>query len=334
MIRFAMATALAGSLACFVSGASALDQVSGSSAPVRSNQMLGGQPSPGRQPSVGGAQPSDRDILVDYIEPVRPEFFDLDKTNFLDPSKTNPDYAEAEQEFERLNDIKTRLQKRRLLEEYSEFLAPMRFPGKLRLVAKQCGQVNAFYSAVDRTIFLCYELVREIEDKAPKSTTPQGISRAEAILGGVVSVLLHETGHALFNLLHVPVLGREEDAADQIAAYVMVQFGRETARTTTKGAAWTWLSQDWSKQNFFLSDVHSTPQQRFMTFLCIAYGSDPEGFKDFVDLGWLPAQRTADCAREYAQADLAFRKTVLPHVDEGRIKQVFARPWIRPEDVQ
>ena len=221
-----------------------------------------------------------------------------------------------------------------MLEEFGAFLAPLRLSGSLRLTAKECGSKNAYYSHLDRAIYLCYEIVREIVRGAPKATTLQGISRGDAIVGGVLTALLHETGHALYNLLQIPVLGREEDAADQIAAYVMLQFGRDVARTTIKGDAWLWRSQDWSKQNQLLSGEHSPPQQRFLAFLCMAYGADPDGFKDFLGFGWLPAQRSAGCAREYAQADLAFRKTVLPHVDRDLMKQVLARPWIRPDDLE
>ena len=42
---------------------------------------------------------------------------------------------------------------------------------------------------------------------------------------GFVSTMLHETGHAIFYLLEIPIFGREEDAADAIASYVALQFG-------------------------------------------------------------------------------------------------------------
>ena len=36
-------------------------------------------------------------------------------------------------------------------------------------------------------------------------------------MGGFVSTLLHETGHAIFYMLDIPIFGREEDAADAVA---------------------------------------------------------------------------------------------------------------------
>ena len=55
-----------------------------------------------------------------------------------------------------------------------------------------------------------------------------GFRREDALVGGFVSTLLHETGHAIFYLLDIPIFGREEDAADAIAAYVA--FSSETDR--------------------------------------------------------------------------------------------------------
>ena len=133
-----------------------------------------------------------------------------------------------------------RLKSRRVLEEFSQFLAPLKLPITLRLRTQQCGEVNAFYDPANSSIILCYEYVADIEDRAPRATTPEGITREEVIIGQIVGTLLHEGGHAVSNLLRLPVLGREEDTADQIAAFVMLQFGRDVARTLIKGETYGW----------------------------------------------------------------------------------------------
>ena len=77
--------------------------------------------------------------------------------------------------------------------------------------------------------------------------------------------------------------------------------------------------------------MHSTPAQRFHNFLCIAYGGDPEAFKDFVGK-WLTKARLETCAHEYRQVRNAFNKTLMPHIDQELLKQVQAMQWIRPDD--
>ena len=57
------------------------------------------------------------------------------------------------------------------------------------------------------------------------------------MLGPAIEAFLHEIGHALFNLLRVAILGREEDAADQVAAYLMLHLDKDIARQTVAGVA-------------------------------------------------------------------------------------------------
>jgi len=67
-----------------------------------------------------------------------------------------------------------------------------------------------------------------------------------------------------------------------------------------------------------------------MTYLCMAYGKDPDGFKSFVEAGWLPVARAPNCRREYAQADRAFRTTLLPHIDQYRANPMMISSVIIP----
>ena len=265
-------------------------------------------------------------ITVDYIEPLNPILLNFE----ADDPYYRKVYKQYEEEYHAYLGIRERLQKRQLLEEFSQFLAPLRFPMTLRLQTKECGQSNAFYSRTDATLTLCYEYVKDIEDDAPKKTTPQGITRDDAIIGGVVGTLLHEAGHAVSHMFQLPVFAREEDTADQIAGYVMLQFGRDVARRLIKGTAYRWNVR-FRKTPDFYWDVHSSNLQRQQTFLCLAYGKDPDGFADFVQFNWLPKARAPNCAAEYRQVDNAFKKTILPHVDREMMKQVLARKWL-PEN--
>ena len=125
-------------------------------------------------------------------------------------------------------------------------------------------------------------------------------------------MLFHELGHAVFYLYQVPIFGREEDAADQIAAYLLTQFGQDVARRTLLGIAhFNEKIGDVPTKTAF-ADEHSTAWQRFYTNLCIAYGAHPDAFKDLVEKGLLPQTRAMGCAREYRQVAYAFKQHLLP----------------------
>jgi Putative metallopeptidase len=74
----------------------------------------------------------------------------------------------------------------------------------------------------------------------------------------------------------VPIMGREEDAADQFAAYLLLQFAKDDARRLILGVAYAY-NVDASKpvppkKNPF-ADEHGLPAQRFYNVLCMAYGA-------------------------------------------------------------
>jgi hypothetical protein len=194
--------------------------------------------------------------------------------------------------------------------------------------------VNAFFSPSDRAITLCYQYVRYFEDLYDtlerRKANFAGIGRAEALTGTIVSTMLHEAGHAVFGVLQVPLLGREEDAADQMAAYVMLQFGKPVARVAIRGTAWKWYSKDWERP--LLWDTHSPSDERFRNYACIAYGADPVLFKEFVRPRLLPEGRAKHCKQEYEQAKQAFEDTMMKHIDPEQLKRVQAKQWLRPED--
>jgi Putative metallopeptidase len=243
--------------------------------------------------------------------------------------------------------LQERLKKRGLLEEISEFLSPLKLKKKLNFETTSCGVVNAFYDHTDNTVHLCYEMLQWIEDVAaaspdklkqnpggPRRGLVPGVTRAEAIVGGIGGVALHETGHAVFDIQQIPRLGREEDAADMVAGFIMLQFGNEVARVMIKGMfnlTVNWQAETPNISVPLLADSHSLYMQRGFSILCLAYGKDPETFKDLAQ-AWLPAARQPYCAREYLQAQNAFRKTILPDVDQALMKKVQQMQILRPED--
>ena len=257
-------------------------------------------------------------VVVDYIEPRKP----------VDPKDKS--YADDSAAYDRMMKIYDRYKKRQVLEEFSAFLSPLRLPHTLRVRLVQCNTVNAFYNDLEWSINICYEWIDETEGDAPKDVSPEGITRQEAIVGGFVGVLLHEAGHAVNDIFNIPVLGREEDAADQMAGFLMLQFGKGVARTAMMGTAYTWLTFSRTDRAVYW-DVHSTPAQRFYNFLCIAYGAEPEVFKDLVDR-FMNKDRVANCKHEYEQVRNAFVKTMLPHIDQDKMKKVQAMQWLRPDD--
>ena len=270
----------------------------------------------------------------------------------LHNSKVTTQYLEPKYE-----QIYLRLQRRKILEELDALLSPVRFKHEITLSVEEgdraCSAPNSYYSPDEYKLRLCYSWFDFLENQASvefkrkpgepfTDLTPgliPGFTRAEVIVGGTVGVALHEMGHAIFHIQGIPRLGREEDAADMIAAFMMMQFGSSVALPTIKGTYNVWhhfnavdlRNGKGTPSPGAEADVHSLSGQRAINFLCIAYGGDPAAFKQLAD-ALLPPARKPNCANEYHQADIAFRKTVLPDVDQELMKKVQAMKILRPED--
>jgi hypothetical protein len=224
------------------------------------------------------------------------------------------------------------VKERRVLERFRAYLKPLRLPGPLLLKIDGCdGESNAWYEEEDHVVTVCYEYLAEILANAPKETTPAGVTRQDALVGPAVEVFLHEIAHAAFNMLKVPILGREEDAADQVAAYLLLQLDKDEARRTVAGVAYMYgmemRSQNPGLKQF--ADVHGLSAQRFYNLLCMAYGADPDRFGDVVQEGYLPESRAEGCGDEYRQVDYAMRKLITPFVDQAIRKQA-PKKWLKP----
>ena len=224
------------------------------------------------------------------------------------------------------------LKERQALEKIRDLLSPLRLPHRLLLQTMDCeGMSNAFSNAESVTV--CYEFVDEILKNVPEKTTPSGVTPIDALIGPFMDVFLHEAGHAVFAALQIPLFGREEDAADQFSAYIMLKFDKEEARRLILGSAYQYKgdlsSPKVTMEQKEFADEHGTSAQRFFNLLCVAYGSDPELFGDVVTKGFLPEDRAIGCKREYIQLSHAFETLIRPHIDRGLARKLHKR-WLPP----
>jgi Putative metallopeptidase len=215
----------------------------------------------------------------------------------------------------------------RVLEKIRGMLISLRLPRRLLLQTKSCnGESNAWYD--DGVVTVCYEFFDEVWKNVPDQTTRAGVTPMDALIGPIVDAFLHEVGHAVFDLWKVPVLGREEDAADFFSTYLMLQFNKQEAHRLIMGAAYQYrqhlLSPEVSIPRVKFADEHSLPAQRFYNVLCIAYGSNDELFRDLVDKGYLPKSRAEDCKDEYTQVAYAFNKLLSPHIEPGLAEELYS----------
>lgn len=228
--------------------------------------------------------------------------------------------------------IADRVKQRRALEQLKVFLAPLKMPRKLTVNVDECGAPTRAYQA-QGPVTICYELIDQLEKVAAKAEPDQ---RERVLVGAFVQVAFHEVATAVFDMLGVPVWGRAHDAADRLAAFIMVQFGEDVALQTIIGTAtfFKLSGKTWTGNAF--ADVSSPDAQRFFNYLCIAYGGAPKSFDFLVnppkedEEPMLPARRAERCPGEYEQVRMAFDLRIMPYVDPDVLVKVRAIQWLAP----
>jgi hypothetical protein len=245
------------------------------------------------------------------------------KTNQIRVSYIPPKNPAHQQAYEILKG-------RQSLEKLKEFLSPFRLEWTLNITLTECdGEADAMYS--DDEITICYEYIEELRKYMPVKTTPAGIEPIDTLVGPLVDTVLHEFAHALFDYLDVPVLGREEDAADQVSAYIYLQMGEAEARRLIMGTVYAYQSEVQATDvptTEEYADEQSTSEQRAFNLLCMAYGADPEMFEDVAILGGLPQFRIDICEEEYELISLAYQALIGPYVDPVLAEKVFDKTWL------
>jgi hypothetical protein len=163
-------------------------------------------------------------------------------------------------------------------------------------------------------------------------TEQQRIDRVKFVVGNTVVLLLHEIGHVLISEMHLPVLGREEDAADTFAALTMLKIGTDFSQHELADAAKGWFLNDRRDQQTgekpLFYDEHNLSQQRAYQFVCLMVGFDPVKFKGLANETKMPESRQKTCKRDYAKASAAWDKALMPYrrgpeQPEAQIKIVY-----------
>lgn len=121
--------------------------------------------------------------------------------------------------------------------------------------------------------------------------------------------LMHEMGHLLISELQLPVLGREEDAADQLGFMGLFLLQQEQhrddfyAKLMDVADYWRmeWQNAERDGSPVPVWDSHALDAQRFYNIACLAYGSDPDRLDWVLEVSGLPVERALYCPDEYEQ---------------------------------
>lgn len=193
----------------------------------------------------------------------------------------------------------------------------LNLPVDISINFKQCGEENAYYDPDTTAITVCLELFTEPRAKLEAFYDNDEDTDA-AIRGYALSIIYHEVGHAVVNVMEIPVTGREEDAVDQFAVWWLA--GNDEGDLSIIDAALGFYedpegdARSGSSEDS-LADEHSLSQQRYYNFLCWVYGSNTSAHANLLDEEWLTSARAERCEDEFQQLNTSWDVLM-----EGRLK--------------
>ncbi|WEJ71172.1 DUF4344 domain-containing metallopeptidase [Pseudomonas sp. PSE14] len=202
-----------------------------------------------------------------------------------------------------------------------------------------CSRTHRSYLAL--LFLLCAGLV--CADTAP----PLSPNVARFVLANAEFSVMHEMGHMLIAEYDLPVLGREEDAADQLGfillfrLYAKLPQDEIDARLLDIADYWRleWQTPKPPPDQVLAWDSHPLDEQRYYNIACLLYGSDM-GRLDWVPaLTGLPYERAVYCDQEFKQASKAVnwvlhvrRTQAIRHHPGARLE--FEPPLINLEETE
>jgi len=201
----------------------------------------------------------------------------------------------------RYAEIDRQIKEEKILEKAADKLnRALILPRDITLRTKDCQQINAFYDPSDNSVTMCYELMEHFYS-AFKSAGDDDQTAYNKMFDAVQFVFLHEIGHALIDVLKLPVTANEEDAADRLSSYVnLKEMGDEGVKAVFAAAdAFAIESKASAGSQKNMADEHLLGEQRFYNSLCMIYGSDPDKWSNIVTEGYLPRERAVRCPGEY-----------------------------------
>jgi Putative metallopeptidase len=199
----------------------------------------------------------------------------------------------------------------KLLENLAVRIGRFRLPRPISLVMRDCGVANAFYDP-SGSITLCSELITDINQTFIKKGFDQR-SASRRTSNAIIFTLYHEIGHLLINELDLPITGKEEDAADQLATVSFLSGAKNNQGPVTSALLLLVSTKDNLGDSRTFRGPHSLNRQRAYYLLCELYIKNPDSYaKLVIDLGY-NYRDLSSCRQQSSQIRRSWLRLLAPH---------------------
>ncbi|MCG9756227.1 DUF4344 domain-containing metallopeptidase [Shewanella insulae] len=185
------------------------------------------------------------------------------------------------------------------------------------LVITLGGDDGPLFDGESPSIMIPYTFVDEVRRRFEQADYDKtGVMPEQATDDALLHTLFHEFAHALIYMYQLPILGKEEDAADALATVLLIEFFDDGQEIALSAADLFNLESDdrdvLEDEDFW--DEHSLDDQRYFTTLCHVYGSAPDKYVAIVKEGLLGEERAELCIEEYGAISNSWLSILEPYI--------------------
>jgi hypothetical protein len=187
---------------------------------------------------------------------------------------------------------------------------------------------SAYYDPENHQIIITYNFITEVRERFKNEHKDEGEENWELYTQDAIEhTFYHELGHALIDILDLPVLGKEEDAVDDFGV-LMLLFTTENGEERVLSAAELFFLEGEDIEEFLpedFMDEHSLDDQRGYRSLTLIYGSNP------IEYGYIAKElefneEQKEVAKEIFDKQKRSWLTVLkPYLKDGTLLDIYSK---------
>jgi hypothetical protein len=161
----------------------------------------------------------------------------------------------------------------------------------------------------------CAKALIEPKEAPANFVPPIEIEIDDFIEGNLYFTAYHELGHAFVSEYELPIAGREEDAVDRLAAWLMTPED-DSPPDYLMGAirGWFMTNAEISLDEIAWWGAHGTDGQRAYQLACMLYGANPEAHRNVAEIVELPDDRREACEYEAAENERVWKQFLSDHM--------------------
>lgn len=139
--------------------------------------------------------------------------------------------------------------------------------------------------------------------------------------------LYHEMAHLLIDKLSLPVLGREEDAADNIATWTLLNKNTPEANRALEDSAEGWMATGEHYQPEYYDEDYaygySPDRHRALQIVCLMVGADSSAFRRLANSYEIQPERQNSCRLDYGLIDRSVKAVLDKEGTGSRVNVVY-----------